>query len=262
MRLSNVMAALTLVAAICVFALYPKIAKACSCEAHFEIRYGSFKPDVPDQHFSAHQTRRKGETNNSCRRRAREAAQSCMSGLWRERWDLQEPNPAAVAECNIHLTSSTWVIRPTSTARLDVKREIERRACCGSSPIASLFNVTTKVYKRTHGDNGCGPNLKTVESRFLSNYVLDCKAVRAREECGAVARSKAGAENGYDRPGMDIRWEPASSPGECRSKCINLGECRSWTFQYATQQTLGRCWLKHGVPWAKKNSCCSSGTVR
>jgi hypothetical protein len=268
------------VAALC--ALAPEFAVACSCKAHFEIvdptsescrpvpgasgYYDCFKPDVPTQHFEAHQTRQKGETDNACRRLAREAAQSCMSGLWRDRFiNVPGGDPLAAPECRRSLSEITEVIRP-SVVTNDLKRDLERAACCGESPWQSKIEFRARIYKRTHGDSGCGPNLKTVESRFLSDYVFDCRSVRVRESCGSVELTSAGAERGYDRPGLDLPGMPipdVTSPANCRTRCIKEHDCRAWTWvRPGIQGPAANCWLKSGVPWAKRNDCCSSGVVR
>jgi len=244
-----------LLAAACFAAVLPEAARACSCKAHFEVRYRSFKPDVPVDHFEAHQTRRRGETENQCRRRAREAAQACMSGMWRDRWEVGQ----APKECSGRLSSGGPVIRPMSAGSINLKRELERAACCGDSPLKNAFRTPAKLYKRTHGGRGCGPNLRTVESRFLSDYTFDCKAVRARERCGRIEDSGPNEEQNTDRPGMDIRsFSVGGGQQQCRRACIDNRNCRSWTYVKDTK----KCWLKDGIPWSKRNNCCVSGTVR
>ena len=82
---------------------FPTAASACNCSAHFEARSssGNFKPDIPEQHFSAHHVRGNGQNNNQCRRDAREDAQSCMSAIWRNRW-----SPGSIpSECSGTLSS-------------------------------------------------------------------------------------------------------------------------------------------------------------
>jgi PAN domain len=260
---------LSLLAVLGMSAACLDVAKACSCKAHFEIldpKVGSFKPDVPVEHFEAHQTRRKGETNNQCRRRAREAAQSCMKALWRDRWRLQNKEIDAAPECKKSLTELTSVIRPSSVWFIDIKAELERAACCGESPWAKDFKFPAKVNSRTYGDPGCGPQLFRHESRGVTDYVLDCKSVRARENCGRVELSEADDEVGFDRLGMDLPDMPirdVTSARGCRSRCITKDECRSWTWvKPGFHSPDAECWLKGGIPWASKNDCCLSGTVK
>ena len=236
--------------------------QAASCEAHFEIRYGSFKPDVPNNHFEAHQARAKGKTDNEARRRAREKAQACMSALWRDRWALQNGDSTAAPECRISLGDST-VIRPVTVSGMDIKRNLERAACLHEdSNMKTMRNATAKIYKRTHGAAGCGPNLKTVESRFLSDYTFDCQAIRAREGA-SVKRTKVTEDEGWDRPGMDYRSFTSPSPQSCFEACNDDSKCRSWSWVKRGVQGPGaKCWLKEGVPWARKSSCCFSGVTR
>ena len=248
-------------AAICASVVSPEIASAAHCNAHFEIRYGSFKPDVPGQHFSAHHERRKGETDNEARRGAREAAQACMSALWRDRFLLQKGDPSAVPECRLDLGAAK-VIRPESVASIDLKRELERAACTGDSNMKTARNATAQVFARTYGDPGCGPNLQTVESRFITDYTFDCQAIRAREGL-SVKKTEVTEDEGWDRPGMDLTSFGRNSPQQCKSDCEGNPNCRSWTWvKHGVQGPGAVCWLKSGVPWAKKNDCCFSGVVR
>lgn len=164
------------------------------------------------------------------------------------------------------VTEVTAVFRPDVLVAIqDLKIGLERAACCGDSPWAKGFDLTRKVYKRTHGGRGCGPNLKTVTSRFVSDYTFDCKAVRAREDCGSIDLSGAKKEKGYDRPGMNLAGMPIerTSAKKCRNACIRNHDCRAWS--WVKPGVLGpgaQCFLKSGIPWARKNYCCSSGTVR
>jgi len=266
-----------LVAALGALACYstPRVAHACHCNAHFEIldkeaveagETGGFKPDAPEDHFSAHQTRRRGETDNQCRRRARDAAHACMSALWRDRWRLQE-SLHRVPECWQTLPDKiNHVIRPIAGVTDDVKRDLENAACCGDSPWRNKTEFHGAIYKRVYGDRGCGPKLGTRSFRFLSDYTFDCKSVRARENCGRVELSGARDEEGYDRPGADLPGMPiadVTSAANCRNRCIKEHRCRAWTWvKPGFQGPAANCWLKETVPWARKNDCCLSGTVR
>lgn len=274
----NIHLLLTLLLAYASIMLVPGVASACSCKAHFEIReawkdqhgsvrYGEFKPDVPQEHFEAHQKRRKGETDNKCRRRAFKRAHACMSAMWRDRWLIHERRLGEAApECSGQVTEVTAVFRPDALVAIpDLKTGLERAACCGGSPWAKDFDITREVFKRTHGGRGCGTGLRTVGSSFVSNYTFDCKAVRARENCGSIDLSSAGKEAGYDRPGMNLAGMPVekTSPGRCRNACIRNHDCRAWSWVKPGVNGPGaQCYLKNGIPWAKKNDCCSSGTVR
>jgi len=66
-----------------------------------------------------------------------------------------------------------------------------------------------------------------------------------------------------DRPGSDFSNFnlPNANPQLCRSKCAGNPKCKAWTYvrPHTTQGPNPRCWLKHSVPAASKNSCCVSG---
>lgn len=71
-------------------------------------------------------------------------------------------------------------------------------------------------------------------------------------------------EIGWDRPGLDYYNYEMNNPREilCQWKCQQDGRCRAWTFvKPGIQGKLARCWLKHAVPKAVRNSCCTSGYI-
>ncbi len=268
--------ALTFVVAV-LWSSAPEVARACHCNGHFEIIdaeadyslkdyhvvYKGFKPDVPAKHFSAHKVRGKGETDSRCRRRARDAAHLCMSAIWRDRWvpATTEKTP----ECWVQ-EGTNVVIRFLDGIQNDPKRELEKAACCGNSPWRNEIEFRGRIFKRTYGDPGCGSKLETVDMRFQSEYIFDCPSVRARENCGPIDLTGPRGEVGYDRLGMDLPGMPiadVTSARNCRIRCMKEHRCRAWTWVKPGFQGPGaNCWLKSGIPWAKKNECCSSGTVR
>jgi len=67
-----------------------------------------------------------------------------------------------------------------------------------------------------------------------------------------------------DRPGLDFSNFnlPQANPKLCKIKCDGNPKCKAWTYvkPNTIQGPNPRCWLKHAVPAAKKNSCCVSGT--
>lgn len=259
---------ITRIASLCALAwimALPTASIACDCKAHFEVRSGSFKPDVPEQHFEVHHVKGNLQSENQCRRDAREEAQSCMSAIWRDRW-----SPGSLpGECTGLLPSGGPRVRGEAPKFL--KRDIERAVCCQPSDFGDQHDVDFDVFKRTHGGRGCGPNLQTVESRFLSKYQLDCLAVRDRENregrfCGRIVRTKA---ERYDRPapGSDEQCRDTANFGslswqDCRHECEErISGCRSWTWVPPGVQGSGaRCWVKNCIPWAKRDGL--SGTNR
>ncbi|MEO1622050.1 MAG: PAN domain-containing protein [Cyanobacteria bacterium J06632_3] len=239
---------------------FPTAASACNCSAHFEARSssGNFKPDIPEQHFSAHHVRGNGQNNNQCRRDAREDAQSCMSAIWRDRW-----SPGSIpSECSGTLSSGGQRFR--GEVPRYIKRDIERAICCQPSNFGGQHDVTFGIYKRTHGGRGCGPNLQTVQSRFLSDYAVDCLAVRDRENragrfCGRIVRTEA---QRYDRPGSDFSNFSSRSWQHCRNACKDASSCRSWTWvPPGVQGSSARCWLKDQIPWAKRDGLSGSNRM-
>jgi hypothetical protein len=252
--------------ALAVVALYPSTSMACDCKAHFEVRSPgeTFKPAVPEVHFSAHHEKGNLQTENQCRRDAREDAQSCMSAIWRDRW-----SPGALpGECTGLLSSGGARFRGDVPKFL--KRDIERAVCCQPSDFGDQHDVEFNVFKRTHGEPGCGPNLQTVESRFLSEYQIDCLAIRDRENregrfCGRIVRTKS---ERYDRPGADTSNFGGNSWQDCRQACEEeISGCRAWTWVPPNiQGPTARCWVKNQIPWAQPDGLVGtnrmvSGTV-
>ncbi len=256
--------------------LLPDMAYACNCKGHLEVRSGNFKPDVPKGHFEVHHQRGNGQSDKACRRDAREHAHACLSALWRERWDNISGGIPDV--CQGLLPSGGPIFR-NGRVPFKVKRSLERAACCNGSPIRNAHNAPGDIYARTHGDKGCGPRNKTVDSRKLhDNYIFDCKAVRARGDCGlqdsrigSLPDSGTNGEPNTDRPGMDLPGMPLTvnvTAGSCRRACRDRNgqdgreACRSWTFVERAANGRPQCWLKGGVPWAKRQLGMQSGTVR
>ena len=75
-----------------------------------------------------------------------------------------------------------------------------------------------------------------------------------------------GAEFDTDRPGQDYSNFnlPAANFRLCRRSCRDDTRCRAWTYvrPNTIQGPQPRCWLKNGVPAARRNNCCVSGVVR
>lgn len=239
----------TILMAVPLFALSaPAGADTCRCKAHFEIRYESrgvsFKPDVPVDHFTALNSKGAFQTNNACRREARDQAHSCMDGIWKGRHTPTNKSS--------HCSTSKGI---RGSVPYDIKRFAERAACQTGSPVANRHNAVVKIYRRTHGGRGCGPNLKTVRSVFVSNYEVDCLSIRNRQRLGAVAETRIA---GIDRPGSDLSGSGVTvgngSAEACKAACGLRSGCKAWTWVPSGVQGSGsRCWLKGNVPWYRSN---------
>lgn len=109
---------------------------------------------------------------NRCRERARGHAQACMKEHWKTRWDRTRPefctNPRGVEGYNIQ----------------DIKKELERTACCSPGvPAAAQSHwkeVIVALRGVTTGDKKC-PGVLT----FSTTYKIDCTKVAAGfKACG------------------------------------------------------------------------------
>lgn len=69
-------------------------------------------------------------------------------------------------------------------------------------------------------------------------------------------------EQAVDRPGQDLRSFdlPRADPELCRAACAQESRCQAYTYvKPGVQGAKARCWLKHSVPAAVTNNCCTSG---
>jgi hypothetical protein len=64
-----------------------------------------------------------------------------------------------------------------------------------------------------------------------------------------------GMEWNTNRPGMDISNHTVANANQCRNACNSHSGCRAWTYVKSSH----KCWLKHNVPAAQPNNCCTSG---
>src|SRR5690606_6002805 len=172
---------------------------------------------------------------------AQHRAHSCMARIWDKRWTPSDEPAECSTSRGIH-----------GSVPYDIKRWIERAACQSPSPIANRHAATVSLFRRTHGGPGCGDGLKTVKSVFVSDYVVDCLAVRSRDKLGMVAVSRI---KGIDRPGADLA--PGATAGDgsvdaCEAACNLSGSCKAWTWvPPGIQGARSACWLKGSVPWHK-----------
>ncbi len=133
-----------------------------SCSAYYAVKIKTIDRhnvniDFKLEEFSA-TGRCKSIRPNDCRRKARDAAHSCMQRHWEYQWT--EAKPAACASSSLS---------GYDTARLEssLQREVCRRACqnyLGSSSSVVGFDVT----RVTTGDKGCGPNLDKTRKASLA----------------------------------------------------------------------------------------------
>ena len=70
-------------------------------------------------------------------------------------------------------------------------------------------------------------------------------------------------ERGTDRPGHAYRVLQTDNAADCSLACQAENRCRAWTYVEPGAPrkagTASRCWLKHVVPQAIRNDCCTSG---
>jgi len=81
----------------------------------------------------------------------------------------------------------------------------------------------------------------------------------------SVSPASNGFEFDTDRPGSDFSNFnlPRADANQCRKACRDNPRCKAWTYvkPNTIQGPKPRCWLKHAVPQAHKNSCCISGVM-
>jgi PAN domain len=93
-----------------------------------------------------------------------------------------------------------------------------------------------------------------------------CGILAACSMLVAVAASAQTFEPNVNRWGSDYRsFEPETPDARlCQKACIDEVACLAWTYDQpgASPAKHGKCWLKHAIPAAARNSCCTSGIVR
>jgi hypothetical protein len=66
-----------------------------------------------------------------------------------------------------------------------------------------------------------------------------------------------------NQPGLDFATYNLRSPDprQCEQLCAQNPQCKAWTYvkPYTVQGPTPRCWLKHAVPRALRDTCCVSG---
>ena len=77
--------------------------------------------------------------------------------------------------------------------------------------------------------------------------------------------SRTDPEQDTDRPGLDYKFFALDSPEPslCSDACLKDPACKAWTYvKPGVQGEKAMCWLKNGIPGAKSDKCCVSGTIR
>jgi PAN domain len=173
---------------------------------------------------------------NKARERARRNIDECIDTHWRRYTATSRPD-----QC----TNSNQVYDyPLNSLAVDIPGNI-----CRLNPGHDSISVSiTVVYS---GDKGCTLDNNSWNRHITRNHLVNCPT---RE-----------FEENIDRPGMDIRsFVPtAPQPELCREACIAESGCEAWTFVRpgGGQGPGGRCWLKSGVPGARRNNNCVSGVL-
>ncbi len=68
------------------------------------------------------------------------------------------------------------------------------------------------------------------------------------------------AVSNMNYPGNDFRNLASATPVACKQSCLNDRRCLAWTWvRPASENQLGRCWLKTGSPVEVRDRCCISG---
>jgi hypothetical protein len=232
-------------------------ASACKCDGVFVLKSSIPERRVPSQAFEAHHRKGNLQTHNQCRRDARDDAHACMNAIWRARNSPGSLPPECVGNL------STGQPRFVGELPRNIKRDIEIAVCRQPSDLGDQNDTVIEVFTRTGGDRGCGPNLQKSVSKKLTDYRVDCLAVRDRENragnfIGRIARTFR--DIGYDRPGSDfLHISTMTFWRDCRDECERRREnpdpnrrCRSWTAVPEGHEFQG-CWLKNTIPWSVRN---------
>ena len=77
--------------------------------------------------------------------------------------------------------------------------------------------------------------------------------------------NKDNSEQDTDRPGLDYKSFALDSPEPslCADACLKDPTCKAWTYvKPGVQGEKAMCWLKNGIPDAKSDNCCVSGTIK
>lgn len=122
---------------------------------------------------------------NDCRRRAHDEIRDCARALWATRWD--HTVPAQCKETRGNRAMLRWSQIITRIRNQDsLKQRLEYTRCCGSNRVEGTNTFSVRV--RVMGDRGCG-DIKLSKKNYLSvnilsNYTVDCPALRAAGICG------------------------------------------------------------------------------
>lgn len=174
---------------------------------------------------------------NEARRRARRNIDECIDTHWAHRTATSRPDQCRESNQVYNYPLNSWAV--------DIRRNI-----CRLNPGHDTITVTVNVLYS--GDKGCYLRNNSWSRTIARGYVVHCAA-------------GSEFESNVDRPGMDIRsinLPAGAHPSACRNACLREPGCRAWTYVRAgVQGPQPRCWLKSGVPRARRSNCCTSGVI-
>lgn len=105
--------------------------------------------------------------------------------------------------------------------------------------------------------------MKTIIIFSLTILLVACTGNKSQVKPASDINNSNGMEFNIDRRGQDYRNFNLSSadPKLCKSACDQESRCMAWTYvkPNTIQGPHPRCWLKHSIPRATKNTCCISG---
>lgn len=170
---------------------------------------------------------------NKARERAAANLNECYNASWDRRNHTSRPT-----ECSESNQVYDYPIRGALATQLQAN-------ICRLNP--GHASIVVKMWVLSDGDKGCYGNINTPWA-IVNSHTVNCP--------GALL------EPNTDRPGMDIRdFDLAGADPElCRQACDRETRCRAWTYvKPGVQGPSARCWLKNGVPPARRNNDCTSG---
>lgn len=205
-----------------------------SCKAKYSVNPTSFRGTSWTFEFTGKGTI--GYYNpNEARRRARRNIDECIDTHWRRYTASGRPR-----EC----TEANQIYSyPVGSLISDISRNI-----CRLNPGHSSISVSITV--GYSGKEGCYLDNNSWGRVITRNLLITCPG--------------AEFEPNTDRPGSDIRSLnlPRPDPNLCREACVGESRCRAWTYvRPGVQGPSARCWLKHSVPPARRNTNCTSGVL-
>jgi hypothetical protein len=203
-----------------------------SCRGHVRFEPTSFRGTSWSFEFTG-----KGTVGwyapNTARKRAARNLRECFNAMWDRRTYVARPS-----QCSESNQVYNYPIGGALATQLQINM-------CRLNP--GHASIVVKMWVLTDGKRGCFEHLNSPWVH-VESYTVNCPG--------------AAVEEGVNRPGMDIRDFnlSAADPDLCRQECDREARCRAWTYMRpGVQGRSARCWLKNGVPPARRDSCCTSG---